>query len=407
MTTTANQYRPNRFADFIGQGNEEGGEVDLIKKIIQHNSHELANFLILSGPSGSSKSTLARLYAQATLCHNREEEEYEACGYCDICTGKSEANIYAYTITSSPEAREPLKKLVDASWNLPLNFGVRADQYRQFIIIDELQNATPELICTLLTPLEHCPKTTTWIFNTMDLEKLHRRDPITYEAITSRAMVLKLKAFTNDEVAAQLVKCADFDEDTSYAIAAFSNGNMREAWSLATKLNLTDPDKAYSDFTSEEVYNLFGGGANKESRLEMWRALYNGNLKEVLKTFNNWIYKGATETLISSLLIEDLLESLTSESLNTLELITQLAKWANSATPYPLSYVFLSSVGKELVKLDPVVPQLRLVETKKVTGLDLIKQASKALGIKVKPYKPHFFTLSLKELLSYYVIPNH
>ena len=404
MTTTANQYRPNRFADFIGQGNGEGGEVDLIKKLIQHNSHELANFLILTGPSGSSKSTLARLYAQATLCHNREEGDYEACGYCDICTGKSESNIYAYTITSSPEAREPLKKLVDASYGMPINFGVRADQFRQFIIIDELQNATPELICTLLTPLEHCPKTTTWIFNTMDLEKLHRRDPITYEAITSRAMVIKLKAFTEDEVAAQLIRCADFDEDTAYAIAAFSHGNMREAWSLSTKLNLTNPDKPYSKFTSEEVYNLFGGGANEESRLEMWRALYNGNLKEVLKIFNNWIYKGAPETLLSKLLIEDLLESLTLESKPALELITQLAKWSNSATPFPLSYVFLPFGGQELVRLDPVVPQLRLVETKKVTGLDLIKQASEALGIELKP---PFFTLSITELLRHYAVLDH
>ena len=132
----ANRYRPNRFSEVVGQEQY----VKSFQDIIVNNKHNLAQAIFLTGASGVGKTSLSMLYAKATLCSNRSQDEYEPCGVCDVCTGKDESSIHYYSVSSATEARDVIDQLSDIARQLPTpRKAVRVDQNRRFIIIDETQ----------------------------------------------------------------------------------------------------------------------------------------------------------------------------------------------------------------------------------------------------------------------------
>ncbi len=359
--TLANIYRPKSFKDFISHDN---GDIDLIKHLISKNLHSNLNnnfsitVLLIEGPPGSGKSSLSKLYAKATLCPNRPKEEYEPCGDCDICNDKDTSNIYEYTIKSSTEAREVVQKLVEQSYCSPIRTTGREDQYRQFIILDELENASAELISSyLLKPLEDNPNTTTWILSTMDLEKLERRNPIVKEAITSRATVISLYKFTEEQIANILEERANIQIESGLLIAKVANGNLREAWSIVSKIAIISGLNP-SEFKTEVVGNYLFGGITYSVRLSLWEALKNDDATLVKSIFKKWSTK-ISQKIIADLLVEDLISFINTPNKNSQELLFSLTTWYNSTIKYDLSLVFLQYLGidfieNKVVKLKPL-----------------------------------------------------
>ena len=77
MTTKLNlPAAPRRFEDFWGE--------DEIIRALQINLQQGSRHLILAGPSGSGKTALARVYARAAECWNRQPNG-SPCLTCDSC----------------------------------------------------------------------------------------------------------------------------------------------------------------------------------------------------------------------------------------------------------------------------------------------------------------------------------
>lgn len=337
----ANQHRPKFFQDYISSGNN--GLVQILQQLVARNLHASVRKLWITAPPGVGKTTAALLYARATLCHHRPEGESEPCGECPVCLGEDTSNIYHYTITSPSEARDPIKQLIDRSYSAPVMTSERADQYRQFIIIDEFELASPELAAMLLDPLEFAPETTTWIIISMDPEKLERRDPVTKEAIDSRCAWFPLGRLTDEQIAETLVSKVDLlDYDAAIALAQISEGNMRKAWNT---LSFFLTNAAAEELTADSILSARTGGATPSSRETMWRAMEEGNGLRVKECFNSWLNQAPDVKAIAKLLEQDLLSFLDSPNTEIQQLLASLGRWYASPHPYPLISVFMASLG--------------------------------------------------------------
>lgn len=343
----ANENRPRFFKDYLTQG--VGGPVDIIKNVIAKDLHSQLGNVGIFGDSGVGKSALAKLYATSTLCYNRPEKEHEPCGECEVCLGQDTDNIHSYTIHNTTSAWESIRELVARSKQAPIinREGIRADQYRKFIILDEIQNASPELLALLYDALEYAPSTTTWIIISMDLDKLVSKNAATAEAITGRCAELHLPSFADSTIATALAKRTDLNLNAAMAIAKLSKGNMRKAWTnLAKYKTLVDEE---SEITEDLVLYSYSGGATKENRLAMWQALAKGEGKIVKGIIDEWTEKAADIKLVGNLLQMDIIDNLHSPSTEVQSLLAALGRWYTGVS-YPLTTVFMSHLGTKVIQ---------------------------------------------------------
>lgn len=71
-------YRPRSFAEVVGQ-DRAADELRLLARVRSPLP------VLLYGPSGTGKTTLARIYCRAWLCRGDRPDGGEACGTCDTC----------------------------------------------------------------------------------------------------------------------------------------------------------------------------------------------------------------------------------------------------------------------------------------------------------------------------------
>ena len=296
------------------------------------------------------KSTLGFLYPRATLCYNRIEGDYEPCGECAVCKGEDTSNISHYTINNSTTSWEPVRKLIEQSKQLPtVNFkDIRPDQFYRFIILNEIQQASPELLALLYDALEFCPSTTIFILISMDVDKLKAKNPQMAEAITSRVAELHLPSFADEVIANHLVyKIDGLNLEAAMAIAKLSNGSMRKSiQNYANFLALVDDP---IELTEELVLCSRSGGATKESRLAMWTALGQGDGATVKEIVSYWSSNASDIKLVGTLLQNDVIENLNNPSVEVQSLLASLGRWYTGLN-YPLVTVLMSHLGTNIIQ---------------------------------------------------------
>lgn len=362
-----NQFRPKKFSDYVGQDQYTGSIKDLISK----NMHHLAKCIWLTGPSGTGKSSLALLYARATLCLNRQEGEYEPCGECSICSGVDESDIHHYTITNSTEARASIRELATISTQSPtLRKGLRPDQYRRFIIIDEAELASAELIAELLDSTESSPSSTTWIIISMDPQKLEKRDPVILEAIQSRCVEFSLHSIPKEEIAKNIVNKIGISVEAANSVAELSGGNMRMALNLVGLLLVSYPKE---NITSELVVKYKVGDFSMSEIPALWGYLEKSQVSKVNSILNKWENCVNDKSILANILLNNLLEQIGATTDEGKELIKSISCWTSSKNRYPISAAISPFIGKTLFKkseLNAVKPKKSLYMTCISNGLD-------------------------------------
>jgi DNA polymerase III gamma/tau subunit len=403
----ANEHRPKFFKDFISNSKDDcGSPASVLKDTIKKNYHSVLGNIALLGPSGCGKSSLSKLHSKATLCYNRLEEDYEPCGECQVCLGEDTSNIAEYTIHNPTAAWEPIRELIQLSRQAPVinREGIRADQYYRFIILNEIQQASPELLALLYDAMEYAPATTIWILISMDEDKLRKKSEQTAEAIIGRCADLHLPSFSDSAMASNIVGKTDINYDAAMAIAKLSNGNMRRVWNnVAIYRALVDED---SEISEDLVLYSRSGGATKENRLTMWQALAKGDGRTVKDIIDNWTEKAADIKLVGNLLQIDIIDNLHSSSPEVQSLLASLGRWYTGIS-YPLTTVFMSHLGTKVIQFpyaaerelkkqikEEVVPKLTVADQ---VAQQLVKGVSNTFKVPVL-----VAVSSYKELMLYY-----
>lgn len=287
----ARTYRPQKFADLIGQKYL----VDTLQNAIK--TDQVAHAFLLTGIRGVGKTTTARIIAMALNClgedGQQKNSQLEPCLKCANCQGVLNDNhpdileIDAASKTGVDDMREIITNA---------NYTPSLARYKIYII-DEVHMLSNSAFNALLKTLEEPPEHVKFIFATTEIRKI----PLT---ILSRCQRFDLRRVTNEDLVAHLKHICK-NEDIKYAddalqtIANLAGGSVRDSLSILDQMRLVTKN----NLTAEEIRTALGFSGIAAS-LELYKKLLAGEIKEVLNILHE-IYSAGSEV---KNILNDLLE---------------------------------------------------------------------------------------------------
>ena len=191
----ARKYRPQTFADLIGQETL----VQILTNAITTN--RIANAYLLTGVRGVGKTTTARLIAMSLNCENRNEGSCEPCGNCDSCKSiRSDHNLDVIEMdAASKTGVDDVREIIDNVKYKPVN------SLFKIFIIDEVHMLSKSAFNALLKTLEEPPEHVKFIFATTEVKKI----PVT---ILSRCQRFDLKRIESENLAKHIKKISNLEK---------------------------------------------------------------------------------------------------------------------------------------------------------------------------------------------------
>jgi len=156
------KYRPKSFSEIIGQEH-------IVKTITNAlSSGILSQGYLFTGPRGSGKTTIARLFAKALNCQNRKAGDYEPCNKCSSCLeiNDSRAIDLIEIDAASHGGIDQMRELKEG-----ISFSPAKSKYKVYII-DESHQLSKEASNALLKTLEEPPAHAVFILATTEIHKM-------------------------------------------------------------------------------------------------------------------------------------------------------------------------------------------------------------------------------------------
>jgi DNA polymerase III subunit gamma/tau len=236
----ARKWRPQRFAEIVGQGHVTETLANAIR------SNRVAHAYIFSGARGVGKTTAARILAKALNCV--QGPTAEPCGACDSCkeiaagTSLDVIEIDAASNRGIDQIRE-LREMVRYA---------PASSRSKVVILDEAHMLTEEASNALLKTLEEPPDKVIFVMATTEPENLA-------DTIRSRAQHFHFRALSFAEITGRLVELSAkeglrVEPGALAVIARAAEGSVRDA------LSLLEQARAYcgDDIADRQVREILG-----------------------------------------------------------------------------------------------------------------------------------------------------
>jgi DNA polymerase-3 subunit gamma/tau len=238
----ARKYRPQRFADVVGQDHVT---VTLMNALTQN---RIAHGYIFSGHRGIGKTTIARILAMALNCRNTIGSEIrptaEPCEVCESCTEIRAGNSVDVIEIDAATNRgiDEIRELRDAARYRPAR-----DRYKIYIL-DEAHQITDAAFNALLKTLEEPPDHIVFMMATTQPEDFP-------QTVRSRCQHFSFHAVKLVDILAQLRTIADAegvhaDEDALSLLAEAGDGSMRDALSIMDQAIASAPTEPSADGTT-------------------------------------------------------------------------------------------------------------------------------------------------------------
>ncbi|MDD5020647.1 MAG: DNA polymerase III subunit gamma/tau [Endomicrobiaceae bacterium] len=261
----ARKFRPAKFSEVVGQNHIS----QTLKNAITEN--KVAHAYIFSGPRGTGKTTMARIFAKALNC--QEGISSEPCGKCKNCLeiGANQSLDVLEIDGASNNRIDEIREIRDN-----VKFGAMSSRYKIYII-DEFHRITPQAFDALLKTLEEPPPHVIFILATTELQKA----PSTILSRCQKYRFRLLSAKEITEAIQNIAKKDDFeiDDGALEIIVNSAGGSMRDALSLLDQAISSSNGK----ITFEYMRNLLGL-LPKEIIAQTTEDIASNNVESLLRT---------------------------------------------------------------------------------------------------------------------------
>ncbi|MFO1511347.1 MAG: DNA polymerase III subunit gamma/tau [Verrucomicrobiota bacterium] len=269
----ARKYRPQRFADVVGQEHV----TDTLANAIKQN--RIAHAYLFCGPRGTGKTTIARIFAKCLNCTGGPKVDFDDNDdrVKEITDGR--AMDVLEIDGASNNGVEQVRELRETCQYVP------ASGKFKIYIIDEVHMLSTAAFNALLKTLEEPPAHVKFMFATTDPEKV-------LATILSRCQRFDLRRIPTALIVKHLGEIAakekvTVDQAALYAIARGADGGMRDAESTLDQLISFCGDK----IEEPDVLTMFGLTAQGQI-LELSRAVLTGEIHTALHQLNDLAQKG-------------------------------------------------------------------------------------------------------------------
>jgi len=371
-----NKYRPQTFDEVVGQR----GIVRTLKNAIA--TGKIAHAYLFSGPRGTGKTTMARLFAKALNCEEGLGAQCNHCSNCVAVTEGSHPDVIEIDAASN-NGVDQVRELIDKVRYAPIK-----GRYKIYII-DEVHMMSQGAFNALLKTLEEPPEEVIFILATTEPYKV-------LPTILSRCQRFDFGKIEEMDIEKNIVNVLNQEgvtyEDKAVAeIAALADGGMRDALSILEQV------LAYcgNELKESDVLTLFGLTSNSQ-KIELLKLIeakdvsgvlakldafltggvdikrLNGNLLDILKDLLIF-QKTGDANLMSSLTVseaQDLSDDISARDANKMIAVLLKAQndfrnVSNVRSLFELTLLQLCSIEEEEIST-PVVKNKRPVETKTV-----------------------------------------
>lgn len=233
------KYRSQTFSQLVGQ--------EVVAKTLKQavEQEKISHAYLFSGPRGTGKTSVAKIFAKAMNCPNQVDGE--PCNNCYICQAVTEGSLedVIEMDAASNNGVDEIREIRDKSTYAP-----SLARYKVYII-DEVHMLSTGAFNALLKTLEEPTQNVVFILATTELHKI----PAT---ILSRVQRFEFKSIRTQDITAHIHHILEKEHissepDAVEIIARRAEGGMRDALSILDQALSLTQGNALTTAISEEI----------------------------------------------------------------------------------------------------------------------------------------------------------